>query len=414
MKTLYTTLASLFVAFSCLAQINLVKNPDFERYRTCPRFYDQIAYAYYWNGIDTSWSPDDTLVTWNPPCIPDLISNCTSKFTLTWPFNAFFYQFPHSGINMSQITVYHKYDTSVLEIKRDYLQGRLSKTLVAGHTYCVRFYTALHNRMSSYAINKIGAYIDDGSIDTSRTCGEPQWHYTPQVYAASILADTVNWMKVEGSFTARGGEKFITIGNFSKAVDTDTLRYYFREAMTSSNTVNSFYLIDDVSLIDADAVPYAGRDTTLRRGGDSVWVGNRDGYVPCYWYRNGTMIDSNKSGFMSYERQNASYVMELDLCGTIKRDTMMVLVVGAQIGAVQEQLQLLAVYPTPTTGVLHIERAAGLAYTLTDAAGRALLVGTLKQDTEQLTIDQLPPGVYLLTLRDADSGQSVTKRVVKQ
>ncbi len=75
------------------------------------------------------------------------------------------------------------------------------------------FYTTLE-QSSAYAINHIGAYLDDGSIDGGQDsvgCAAPQTEYVPQVFETSIINDTLNWVKVQGSFVANGTEKFITI-----------------------------------------------------------------------------------------------------------------------------------------------------------------------------------------------------------
>lgn len=311
------------------------------------------------------------------------------------------------------VTTYYKYDTDVsIALKRDYLQGRLKAQLVAGKQYCVQFYTVLANRFSAYAINNVGAYLDDGSIDTTTRCGEPQTLHYPQVNVSYIITDTGNWTKVEGSFVARGGEKFITLGNFFDARHTDTTRLFLRRAFAGSNDYYSWHLFDDISVIHTDAVAYAGRDTTLPRGGDTIQVGTTEGYLPCYWYRNDTLIDSNKSGFTAHVTRNNRYIMEMNICGNITRDTMVVNVSGTGISGLPERLESVVVYPVPANSQLYIAHGDGLDYVLTDATGRLLQQGSLAGN--EIDIHTFSPGSYLLLLTDPETGARITKRVVKE
>ena len=60
-----------------------------------------------------------------------------------------------------------------------------------------------------------------------------------------MLTDTKAWMQISGVFTAKGGERFMTIGNFypasqSNVIDLDSLTYLLPGA---------YYYIDDVSVV---------------------------------------------------------------------------------------------------------------------------------------------------------------------
>ncbi len=85
--------------------------------------------------------------------------------------------------------------------------------LIQGQSYCVTFFVTL-GQAFDYAVNHIGAYLDSGIIDTTKNCGSPQTTHVPQIQILNIINNTLNWVKIEGSFTATGTEKFITIGNF--------------------------------------------------------------------------------------------------------------------------------------------------------------------------------------------------------
>ena len=71
----------------------------------------------------------------------------------------------------------------------------------------------------------------------------------------------------------RGGENYITIGNFNNDISTDTLTNN-----SSGQNEGSYYLIDDVSVISIDNIPgsmlaFAGNDATISQEGDSVFIG---------------------------------------------------------------------------------------------------------------------------------------------
>ncbi|MEP7169801.1 MAG: T9SS type A sorting domain-containing protein, partial [Bacteroidota bacterium] len=126
---------------------------------------------------------------------------------------------------------------------REYIEGVLVDSLVGGHTYCVQFYVSLADRCI-YATDKIGAYFSHDSIINYST--HQNLPVVPQVenIAGNIISDTLNWVSIIGNFTAQGGEKYITIGNFR--TDSLTLNdtipwgvYYF-----------AYYYIDDVSVTD--------------------------------------------------------------------------------------------------------------------------------------------------------------------
>ena len=66
--------------------------------------------------------------------------------------------------------------------------------------------------------------------------------------ASNPLNDTLNWIKVTGTYTAKGGEKYLTIGCFSAALGLDTLRI-----STCTFCDEAYYFIDDVSVTLIDS-----------------------------------------------------------------------------------------------------------------------------------------------------------------
>lgn len=393
------------IVFTCAshhlqAQVNLVRNGGFEQYTDCPTGLDQVTYATHWRALD---SPS---VITNPlDCLPDYVNACSIWGACSVPSGNFYFQYPHNGGGMMEISPYYDYSIPSFAFF-DYLQTRLSNSLTPGQSYCVTLYINMCN-LSSYAINNIGAYFDDGTVDTTSQCYMPQTQYIPQILETSIISDTLNWIKVQGSFIAAGTEKFMTIGNFFDTAHTAHVRV--------GGLSGAGYLIDDVSVIASNAMADAGPDVSLAIG-DTASIGvaqNGDG-MPCYWYvaGNATPIDSGGT-IRVHPVVNTTYVVSMDLCGTITYDTMQVNVHPDGIATIAS-LQAATISPNPTKDRITINALpAAIAYRLLDTRGAVLLKGTCSPADNIVSLTALPAGMYLLEM-SAPNGGRVIKKVVKE
>lgn len=205
---------------------NLVPNSSFEIDTLCPDNPGQVAYAVPWTGsANTS---------------PDLFNSCSySIVDVPGSFSIFGgYQYAHSGNAYTGLIALYASD------EREYLQVKLIDSLTSGITYRVEFYVNLTN-YAKYGIDAMGAYIS--SIPVSGTF-EGLLSYTPQVSnpVGNYLTDTLNWMLINGTFVASGGEKYLTIGNFKSNALTNKI--ISNSTAASSDTTTSYYYVDDVSL----------------------------------------------------------------------------------------------------------------------------------------------------------------------
>ena len=404
-----------FANNSTFGQINLVQNPSFEIYSHCPNALEQIKYATYWNAIDTLWSPGDSVI-YEPYCTPaycNTCATCATCYDVSVPVNARFTHLPRTGNGMVEAQMYYN-ESAFNPSDRTYIQSKLKNTLTSGAVYCVTFYVTLEQQ-SAYAVDKIGAYFDDGTIDTTQNCGLPQITHIPQVYSTTIINDTLNWVKIQGSFTATGNEKYITIGNFFDAAHTDTIRVYFPIAVSSGNTFVTNYLVDDVSVIPLDVTANAGPDGITSSTGDSVFIGTTDGYLPCKWYTaTGTLIDSNIAGFKVKPSVTTKYVMELDVCGTLSWDTVTVFVAPLSTSGPFSKVEGVTCYPNPAASLLTVEGAKGCSVSFFDIVGREVFNTAISSDKEGVDISGLESGVYFVHVVDGVSGYSVVRKVVKE
>ena len=222
----------LFLIESTCAQINLVKNPSFEDTIKCP---DPWGFV------------DPYVQNWKNPtgCTPDYYNSCAAVGTGCNVPNNLGYQYAKSGNGYCGIYGYAK-----AGMVREYIQGQLSDSLIAGEKYTVSFYASLTN-VSQYSINRLGAYLSQNAITGSSCDNLP---YSPQVlnFPFRQLKDTLGWMLIEGDFIANGGEKYITIGNFSDDTNTDTL--LFNSSPWGTGKV-AYYHIDEVSVMKKFNIP---------------------------------------------------------------------------------------------------------------------------------------------------------------
>ncbi|MFI4963561.1 MAG: hypothetical protein ACHP6H_06880, partial [Legionellales bacterium] len=348
------------------AQVNYVLNPSFEQYLRCPVVLDEVGLIKFWSTIDTIHTYPSLGDTFGiPNCSPDYINTCAvGNYMVGAPSNSRFYQYPRTGNGMVQVTMFFDESYSAPD-KRDYLQGRLSTHLTAGKTYCVTFYVNFEYSLSigsEYAVDHISAYLDDGSIDIDtgmNYCGQPHPSIIPQVYTTTIITDTLNWTKVQGSFVANGTEKFITIGNFFDLAHTNYLSF-------PSNTRFSWYLVDDVSVIESDAAANAGPDVAITYG-DSVHIGTSDEGMPCTWY----IIPADSMRPIGYSGgiwvkpdSTTTYVEMMDLCGHVTYDTVKVTVWPAGIPLTPKGEP--TIWPNPVRDELHVDNAANSILSIYD------------------------------------------------
>ena len=315
MKRILFIILVLFSVVKGDAQINYVLNPSFEEYSACPNSLDQINLATHWTSLDTLVSFDSFY--YYGTCAGEYCNACADVGGVGVPIGSWYYQYAHSGNGMVQAVMCNVDNSDYLE-GRDYTHGHLSKSLRVGIQYCVSFYV-VREQQSVFAINNIGAYLDDGSINIGNYyCGSPQTAYVPQVMETDIITDTLYWTKVQGSFIANGTERFITIGNFKDNEHTDTLNMHY------GTSEFSLYLIDDVSVIESDNVPFAGNDTSIVAG-DSVFLGPHEIALPYTWYVEGNpvAIDSG-GGVWVHPAGTTTYVLEQNLCGELRYDTVVV------------------------------------------------------------------------------------------
>ncbi len=414
MKRFFTFLL-LFVCSISIGQVNLVMNPSLEKYDTCPERLDEIKYAKQWMSLDSVWSPPDFAHA--PPGVPEYCNICAgSNYFSGTPDNGRFFQFPRTGQGLSQVQMFYDETAIGHRFNRDYLQGHLTNTLIPGQVYCVSFYVALEFA-SHYAINNIGAYFDDGTIDTTHNPGETQTHITPQVFTTTIITDTLYWTKIQGSFIANGSERLITIGNFTDRAHTGFVVAPGRDTTGIGGGgvgAYSWYTVDDVCVMRSDATINAGADRVIT-GTDSVTIGDTlDTYLPTYWYANGSLIDSNTAWLRVRPDTTTMYVVELSRCGGDNiTDTVWVYVGALFSNAPVYNTAAITLSPNPAHGLLTVDGAAHSEVTITDMVGREVFHTTVASAHEGIDISGIVPGLYMAQVVMPDGGRKCVRLAVQ-
>jgi hypothetical protein len=214
MKTLVVIIFALFFFINSNAQ-NLVLNPGFDNYISCPGF----------GQFNSTYIP-----AWDKPTIAS-----SDYYHFNCPGIQPLQQFPKSGEGYAGIIAYN-YGTEY----REYITGTFSSPLTAGTIYSISFYVSLNDGYIQ-AITEMGAYISNAAPGPFPNA--LHINVIPQIENTGVsLEDTAVWKKVSGLYTASGGEQYITIGNFHDDLTT---------SITQPGSVGSYgayYFIEDVSV----------------------------------------------------------------------------------------------------------------------------------------------------------------------
>ena len=157
------------------------------------------------------------------------------------PKNAYGKEEPKEGENYAGIVGYSFGN----KVPRTYLMAKLKTPLKKDMKYCVSFYVSL-SEASKYSSNQIGANISKKEFGTDQKSSIiDKTHILHQ--NNKIFNALFGWEKVCGTFVAEGGEKYITIGNFTSDEDTKKENNK-KSADIKTQIIAAYYYIDDVSV----------------------------------------------------------------------------------------------------------------------------------------------------------------------
>jgi hypothetical protein len=147
---------------------------------------------------------------------------------------------------------------------KEYLQGELTSPLEAGKEYRVSFYVTL-DCSSRQASTGIGAYFSSDRITQQ---SKERLKVTPQVISYQHITYEDGWTLISGTFKAKGGEQYITLGSFSDTAIIE-LAMLGTRPMTSISSphigMHVYYYMDDVCVSLAEEKSCDCKETSQQK-----------------------------------------------------------------------------------------------------------------------------------------------------
>lgn len=133
---------------------------------------------------------------------------------------------------------------------REYCYTELKEPMIAGENYKVSYWISPAAGYGT-AINSFGAHFSTAPVH-----GKGDLKYLPLVEHIGfpndhLLSDTNVWTLVEGNYTALGGERYLTFGNFRS--DNETQKQVIQTNCIRSD--RSYILLDLVSVVHSSPNP---------------------------------------------------------------------------------------------------------------------------------------------------------------
>ncbi|GAB4421015.1 MAG: hypothetical protein OHK0039_35330 [Bacteroidia bacterium] len=217
----------LWAALPAVAQ-NLVPNPDFSLFATCPPYLGQIHEAIGWD------SPNFATSDYFHRCVDSAQGNGIPANRLGW-------QEPYAGTGYAGIRLWLPPGTSTPD-QREYLTTRLSAPLEADSLYRVRCYASLAD-FATHSTDALGIGLAAQPFGTTRLISFVPAARQP---VGSPLLDRMGWTLVERTYRAHGGEQYLIIGNFLP--DTAMLLVATAPPAGATAVLAAYVFVDAVSV----------------------------------------------------------------------------------------------------------------------------------------------------------------------
>lgn len=233
MRKLFTVIPMVALSIFAFGQNeneNLVENGSFESVKGKVRRLGQIEAAEGWTAA-TGAGADLFLGNGK---VPDLMT----------PENVMGSEEPKDGMNYAGIIAFSYGDKT----ERNYITTKFTTPLKKGERYRVEFYCSLSD-LSKYATNKLAAHISKKEPGTDEKVNSIVFEENLVLHPKEeIFNGMFGWDKVCGEYVAKGGEKYLTIGNFTNTADVKNERIRKPKDVKGKQVIAAYYYIDDVSV----------------------------------------------------------------------------------------------------------------------------------------------------------------------
>ena len=377
-RQLFLLLVFCFLPFISIGQ-NLVNNGGFEDITNCNFSYGDIDTAIGWGGVRS----------------PEIFNNCNVLFDFSVPNNFVGAQIAYDN----GYAFFASYAQPPSIDSREYVQTKLVDSLVSDLKYYLSFQISFADDLQ-YASDGIGAFV---SMDTVYGVGLGQIiDSIPQVQVPNgvPIIDKTNWVKVDGCFIAKGGESFLTIGNFKHDSGLTI------QSLGGTSIFGGYYL-DDVQLHEIPALKSDSNHFICNGIIDSTFLDLSDtSEVTTYsWFPTNGLTNPTLPQTWAKPSVTTTYTLsQYTPCDTSTIDV--TVFVGANacdslttgVSTLNTQHSTPLLYPNPNTGEFTFnyeltEPAQLVVYTIT---GQELSTHQLQAESKTIRIfdNELENGIY--------------------
>lgn len=208
----------------------------------------------------------------------------------------------------------------------EYIQCTLKDSLKPLVSYCVKYFINRADR-SEYSISQHGAVFTHTQIFEPSFSIPKYLNLSPQVKntLGNYIKDTLSWMKIESSFIATGGEKYMTLGSFGPQSLSDTLYNPLNPGSPTSRYNPPYIYIDDVS-VEEVLNANAGANQTIACG-DSVRIGLDSAWAANYnWIPNTGLVNAQVPMPIAHPTITTTYTVTKQQCEVTTTSTVTVFV----------------------------------------------------------------------------------------
>ena len=399
----------VLLSFVSNSQINLVPNPSFEYYDSCPQ---PILPNYEGIGKICRATP------WFSPAQPEPY-NCGGSSTDFFhecngsvPKNRLGFQNPKTGSGYAGAGVcFHPNITG----GREYIEISLNSTLKQ-KKYCTSFYVVKGIALQSLSTNCLQVRF---SVDSILQNNYDRIVLSNGIDCNYIPTDTLNWSLIKGIYLGNGNEKFMTVGCFDLISLNDVL-------CLDEGSGAAYYYFDDFGVYELPEIS-AGLGGEIDTLGENVGLqANCEGcwndLVYRWWPSVGLSDTTILNPIATPEVTTTYYFGLIDTSETVPCivdlvDSVTVFVTIPQDTVTPPPTSFSwLVYPSPTSGNLTLQFSAlnnDSQLLIIDARGRLVRKIPVPKNTESLPLDisALAAGEYFLQLEN--SGLKQRRKIVK-
>jgi hypothetical protein len=233
----YIVIFFIFSTLNLASQTNLVSNPSFEQTSSNNNFLTWMNFTDWIKPPNDGNTPDPFKNNSSGNCLGGCLPG-----QHTFAGNTYAY----SGENFIGVLGY--YIQGGQQNGREYIHQELADELKAGHVYRMGFALKFGSR-TKHIIDRFGMFISDTAIGPSNTAPlQDIIPVIPQLELNIPFGDSLDWTVLSIDYTAFGGEKFITLGNFTP---DSLLNVSVNPMYNPSDTVHSFALYGSYFFIDS-------------------------------------------------------------------------------------------------------------------------------------------------------------------